>query len=98
MRCKVSEKAQEDIISIWEYTFENWSLNQADKYYQFIMDKINEICNKPDIGKSYDTLRQGYWGTLVKSHIIFYRLTDESKVEIIRILHQRMDLEARLSE
>ncbi|HEB61746.1 MAG TPA: type II toxin-antitoxin system RelE/ParE family toxin [Bacteroidetes bacterium] len=98
MKCKISEKAREDLISIWEYTFENWSLNQADRYYQIIIDKFDEICSKPDIGKSYETLRKGYWGAIVKSHIIFYRLKSKNEIEIIRILHQRMDLKSRLNE
>ena len=58
MNCKISEKAQEDLVSIWEYTFENWSLKQADRYYQMIIDKIKEICNKPDIGRNYGALRE----------------------------------------
>ncbi|HHH53271.1 MAG TPA: type II toxin-antitoxin system RelE/ParE family toxin [Bacteroidetes bacterium] len=98
MNCSISQKAQGDLISIWDYTFKNWSLNQADSYYQFIIDKISEVCNKPDIGKSFEKFRTGYWGATVKSHIIFYKLSSKNKIEIIRILHQRMDLKTRLNE
>ncbi len=32
MTYKLSAKASEDIQSIWLYTVENWSLEQADRY------------------------------------------------------------------
>ena len=29
----ITNKAVEDLSKIWEYTFDNWSEDQADKYY-----------------------------------------------------------------
>lgn len=91
MKFQISSKAQSDLIDIWEYTFKNWSPEQADRYYQIIIDKIKEICEKPDIGKSYKKVLRGYWGAAVKSHIIFYKELGNNSIEIVRILHQRMD-------
>jgi len=34
----------------------------------------------------------------VKSHIIFYKKSRNNIVEIIRVLHQRMDIENRIDE
>lgn len=34
----------------------------------------------------------------VGKHIIFYRTTTGSAIEVVRILHQRMDLPNRLKE
>jgi len=98
MKLKISQKAQEDLINIWEYTYKNWSLIQADRYYQIIINCINEVRKQPDLGKNYGFIRNGYRANKVKSHIVFYRLTSEDEIEIIRILHQRMDLKNRLSE
>ena len=30
----LTHKAVDDLSKIWEYTYEVWSENQADKYYQ----------------------------------------------------------------
>jgi len=98
MKYKISSKARLDLIGIWEFTSENWSVQQADRYYQIIIDKITGICSNPDIGKKYNDLRKGYHGVLVKSHIIFYRIAEPNSIEIIRILHQRMDYKNRLLE
>jgi toxin ParE1/3/4 len=88
----ISEKAKTDLIDLWEYTYERWSLNQADKYYYILIDSINLIAKNPNIGKSYENVRPGYSGFHVKSHIIFYKIRDKETIGIIRILHERMDL------
>lgn len=98
MKYRISSKAKSDLIGIWEFTFKHWSLEQADKYYQIIIDKIKNICIKPDIGKSYQNIRPGYWGAPVKSHIIFYKVADENTIEVVRVLHQRMDYQGNIGE
>ena len=93
----VSKKADVDLDEIWLYTVETWSLAQADRYYSLIFDEIDHICEHPTSGKSLDHIRKGYRASKVKSHLIFYRLIDET-IEIIRILHERMDIDSRLTE
>lgn len=43
-----------------------------------------------------ENIKPGYRATKVKSHLIFYRKSDDETIEIIRILHERMDIETRL--
>ena len=95
---EISEKANEDINDIWLFTFETWSQEQADRYYNLILDEIEYIAENYESGKSMEHLRKGYRATKVKSHIIFYRKSKRDTVEIIRVLHQRMDIENRLNE
>ncbi len=99
MSYKISVQASEDIANIWLYTFENWSLEQADRYVNLIFDEIEYLVDNPNSGKDFSHIRNNYRCSKVKSHIIFYRLTDkQNNIEIIRVLHQRMDIENRLSE
>lgn len=98
MKYSISSKAKIDLIGIWEFTKENWSVAQADKYYQIIVDKFSEISLMPNMDKSYDDLRAGYRAVHVKSHIIFYKLSKPNSIEIVRILHQRMDYKSRIGE
>lgn len=93
MKFIISEKANEDIEKIWLYTFENWSLEQTDRYYNLILDEIEFIAENFESGKSVDNIKKGYRATLVKSHIIFYKKSSRNIVEIIRVLHQKMDVE-----
>ena len=96
MKFIISEKANEDIEKIWLYTYENWSLEQADRYYNLILDEIEFIAENFESGKSIDYIKKGYRTTLVKSHIIFYKKSRRNIVEIIRVLHQKMDVENRI--
>ncbi len=80
---------------LWLYTFENWSQEQADRYYKLIFDEIEYIAENPNVGTDFSTIRAGYRRSKVKSYYIFYR-QGANEIEIIRILHQRMDVEAHL--
>lgn len=99
MKFKISILASQDIESIWQYTYENWSIEQADRYVNLIVDEIEYVAEKPESGFDVSSLRQGYFRTKIKSHLIFYKIDQKNEiVEIIRILHQSMDIENRLSE
>ena len=99
MMYKISEKANEDIEEIWLYTAETWSVQQADRYYNMILDEIEYIAEHPLCGRDYSDVRERYRCLKVKSHLIFYKhVANEKFVEIIRILHQKMDIEERLKD
>ena len=59
MKYLISEKANQDIEKIWLYTFENWSLEQADRYYNLIFDEIEFISENFESGKSVDYIKKG---------------------------------------
>lgn len=98
MKYKISNEAQNDLENIWLYTFETWSQEQADRYYDLLFDEIEFITENPNSGRDYNHVRNGYFCSKVKSHFIFYKINlKEEVIEIIRILHQRMDIENRLN-
>lgn len=94
----LTNKAVEDLSAIWEYSYEVWSESQADKYYGFLTSSFQEIVQNPDIGKNYDEIARTILGLRVGNHIVFYRLAQSGDIEILRILHQRMDLKSRMDE
>ena len=88
----ISEKAQADLSDIWNYTVETWSENQADLYMRLLFGELDKITLDPyHCGQSYEYVRLGYRGVRAGKHIIFYKILDNGKVRIIRILHQKMD-------
>ncbi|RLD83127.1 MAG: type II toxin-antitoxin system RelE/ParE family toxin [Bacteroidetes bacterium] len=98
LTCRISKKAVEDLEKIWIYTYENWSIEQADRYYNLIINEIEFIAENFMSGKSMKYIKKGYRASKVKSHLIFYRKVDDCQVEIIRVLHQSMDIENRLKD
>ena len=92
---RISEVAIKDLDSIWEYTFVNWSKEQADRYHALMMNEIEFISENTTSGKSMEHVKEGYLVVYVKSHMILFR-RNEGIVEIIRVLHQKMDTESNL--
>ncbi len=94
----LTNKAVADLNEIWQYTLENWSEKQADKYYKMLLDSCQEIANNPGLGKNYSGIKTELFGLKANRHIIFYRKLNANLIEITRILHERMDLKTRISE
>jgi len=83
-------KAEQDLLNIWLYTFENWGIIQADKYLDQIEESLNTIALNPDIGVNIDTIRQGYKKYQINEHIIFYTIKN-STIHVVRVLGNDMD-------
>ncbi|MFD2697767.1 type II toxin-antitoxin system RelE/ParE family toxin [Mesonia sediminis] len=95
---ELTNKAVADLNGIWEYTVENWSENQADKYYDMLLDICQDIADNPELGKNYNEIKSDLFGLKANRHIIFYQKSEVKPIEIMRILHERMDLKKRITE
>jgi len=94
----ISKKASVDLEEIWLFTFENWSREQADRYFNLLLEEIEFITENPESGKSINHIRENYRSAKVKSQLIFYKIKEAHLIEVIRILHERMDIENRLKD
>lgn len=92
------QEAINDLNDIWIYTFKEWSEKQADKYYASLEFACTQIGKNPDLGKEYDGISKCLLGLRTGKHIIFYQIISKDRIEVIRILHERMDLMNRLDE
>ncbi|MEN2490264.1 type II toxin-antitoxin system RelE/ParE family toxin [Flavobacterium sp. B11] len=91
----LTNKAVEDLADIWNYTFDEWSEKQADKYYWLLLDSCQEVAENPNLGKKYENVTEKLLGYKSNEHILFYHIISEGEIEIIRILHGRMDLKSK---
>lgn len=87
--------AEEDLIGIWNYTYQTWGAAQADAYLDQLEDGITLLADNPRIGTPCDHLRPGYRRFLIKHHLVYYRLAGD-RIDIIRVLHQDMDPDSHL--
>jgi len=95
---ELTNKAVADLNGIWEYTVENWSENQADRYYDMLLEICQDIADNPELGKNYEGIKSDLFGLKANRHVIFYRKSKVNSIEITRILHERMDLKRRITE
>ena len=89
-------QAEDDLEEIWLYTFRQWSLEQADKYHRGIIAAIEGLVSGSKIGQRTD-VREGYWKYRVGMHVIYFRYS-EGYLDVIRILHARMDVNTHLHD
>lgn len=51
---RISKEALNDLKSIWKYTSLKWSVDQANRYFQLIIDEIEYLSEHSKAGKSVD--------------------------------------------
>jgi len=52
----------------------------------------------PSLGKEYSQVLTGVFGYRVGGHIVFYREINSVEIEIVRVLHSMMDIDAHLND
>ncbi|MBF2717038.1 type II toxin-antitoxin system RelE/ParE family toxin [Agrobacterium vitis] len=88
--------AEQDLREIWAYGTQRWSHEQAERYLNLLFDKFEEIAAFPDSGEDVSWIKRDYRRRRVGVHMIFYRKLDLAIIDIIRVLHERMDVERQL--
>jgi toxin ParE1/3/4 len=94
-RIEFTPKAQRDIEQIWDYSFERFGFEKAEAYLRELQRAAETVAEDPRRGLACDNIRSGYRKFPARSHILFFRAS-ESRIVIVRILHQRMDFERHL--
>lgn len=86
--------AESNINEIWDYTAENWSIQQAQKYIEELdiflenlEDKIFMAKLFSDILPELDVFRVSY-----QSHYVFFE-TNKTQLIILAIVHKTRDFE-----
>jgi toxin ParE1/3/4 len=83
-------EAQQDIRDILLYTSRHWGQQQVRVYRSKLDNAVRGLIRYPYRGRPRDDVSIGLRGREVESHVVFYRITDET-IYVLRILHQKMD-------
>jgi toxin ParE1/3/4 len=94
---RLTELAKQDLRSIGRYTQVTWGKEQRNLYLTKIDAVFHLLAQEPQRGKACDDICSGYRKYPVGRHLIFYRQSTEG-VEVVRILHDRTDIEAHFDE
>lgn len=82
--------------TIATYTQKRWGKQQRTLYVKQFDDVFHMLAENPETGVTCDFIKQGYRKFPNGSHVIFYRRTEIDSIQIIRILHKRMDVVRQL--
>ena len=92
---RLSPLAEADLEEIWLYTFRQWSVEQAEEYHNSIIMGIEGLASGSNVPQRTD-VRDGYWKYKVGMHVLYFLCSDEY-LDVIRVLHGRMDVDAHLN-
>ena len=87
----LSEIADKDLEDIFDYTFDEFGFDQAEKYLLEIEEIFQNLIINPQIGKKRDEIKQALYSFPKDNHIIFYRILD-NHIRIVRVLHGSRDI------
>lgn len=86
-------KAKTDLKGIGCYTQNKWGREQRNHYLHQLDEAFHLLAQDSNKGRDCAEIREGYQQYRIGKHVIFYRLTDPQHIEIVRILHERMNFE-----
>ncbi|AHF93205.1 plasmid stabilization protein [Opitutaceae bacterium TAV5] len=99
MPAKIYRAAQTRLLEIWNYTERIWGEKQADAYIRELVDAANLA---GDERHRWRPLRErtlpGVFFVRHRHHYIFFRELSGGTLGVISILHENMDIPARLRE
>ena len=94
-RYVLSPCARADLEDIWVYSAQRWGTDQAEDYIRLLQNAIETVAEEPRRGRACGEVRKGYRRYPAGSHVLFYRNV-KAGIDIVRILHSRMDFERHL--
>lgn len=104
-RIRLSTAADKDFVDILQWTEERFGPMQAETYRTTLIDALTAIATRPDLAGSWtrDDILPGLRSLHVARngargrHLILYRVAElPDVIDIIRILHDAMDLPRHL--
>lgn len=90
-------RAEADLADIWQFTFETWGAEKANRYLEQLDLGFHQLSRNPKLGKPCDDIRTGYRCLHLNRHIAYYRL-QARHIIIVRVLHERMDIGQHLDD
>jgi toxin ParE1/3/4 len=100
-RVRLGAAAEVDFANIIKWTSQNFGARQSRIYRDTLVHPIGELAAGPDVAgsKPRDEIMPGLRTLHVArygrrgSHFVMYRAAPKDTIEIVRILHDRMDLQ-----
>ena len=95
MAYRLRSVAKDDLETIWDYTYQQWGVDQAELYFSQLFDCFEKLALNPSIGRKRDDLLPGIMSFPEGRHMVFYE-NDGEGIVIISIVHQSADVNRHL--
>jgi toxin ParE1/3/4 len=92
----LTKRALDDLREIGRYTQGRWGREQRRTYLVQLDRCFRALAENPNQGERFDRVRPGYRKYPTGRHVIYYRTQSTDMIEIVRVLHERMDIDTHL--
>jgi len=93
-RFDLTKSARDDLRAIARFTQSRWGVRQRNSYLKEVDQAFHSLAKNPLMGRTCDEIWEGYRKFPHGAHVIYYRLSSESELLIVRILHATMDVDS----
>jgi toxin ParE1/3/4 len=91
MRLRRTRQAENDLLAIADYGYENFGEDRATAYVDELEKRCRELVANPALGRTEPLLGKPMRSLSSASHRIYY-LIEGDEVVLYRILHKSMDV------
>lgn len=85
------QQAQDDLESIWLYSYQEWGSARADEYIRLLISRFIWLAANARLGQQRPEIKSGYYCFPEGMHLVFYKIT-QGGIDIIGIPHQNMGI------
>jgi toxin ParE1/3/4 len=113
-RFRLARPAQFDLANILATSAERWGTEGQQRYAAVLADAMRQVADEPEgpLTRKRTELRSGIRSFHVRYarrsadtakvrkpvHVLYYRVAQEGVIEIVRVLHEKMDPSRHLDE
>ncbi len=91
----LTRRAHRDMALIGQFTQNRWGPAQRNRYLDGLVEVFTALAKNPHLGRPRGTIKPGLLSYVYMRHVIYFRVAD-CGIEVLRILHQRMDAAEQL--
>lgn len=91
-RWHLTVAARIDMTGIWDYTDDRWGEAQAERYVRQIEHDLTAAANGSPLIYPLDKV----WRIKSGHHVCIFQKMPDGDIEVIRVLHERMDVRSAL--
>ena len=85
----LSNKAEKDLRSIYQYSKLSFGDAQAEAYLTGLEECLNDIAKNPAMAQKIGDIRPDYKRYLYQEHAVYF-VEKNSFIYVVRVLHQQM--------
>lgn len=88
--------AEQDLVNIWLYTWQQWGEAQADFYLDELEKTLMLLAEQPNLGRLQEEFKPAVHIFYHAHHLLVYQEI-KGGIRVVRVLHKSMDVDAQLN-